>query len=361
MVTILFALGLLAKPQVITLPFVLLLWDYWPLGRICPRVAGNSQTLPPMKKILPFVKEKEPLWILCVMAALISLATQKGAQLQYQPPLWVRLENAIYSYVRYVGKAFWPTAMAPEYPHPGSSISLWALLGSLLVLLAVTAFAIKARRQRYLLVGWLWFLGTLVPMIGIVQVGTQAMADRYAYQSFIGLFIMVCWGVAECTEQRHAATAWLATSGALILLALSIVSYHQIAYWKDNRTLWTHAVQAIPRDWAAEDNIGLGLEAQGKVSEVRAYFFRASAINPNDGVSNLRVGYYEQAGGNPQEAIRHYQHALLDLELQDKERAVTYRNLGAAYRAIGDFANANQYFEKAASLKNAVSEMFSGT
>jgi protein O-mannosyl-transferase len=350
-VTIFFALGLMAKPQIITLPFVLLLWDYWPLGRIHSPGARDSATTPILQEILPLVKEKASLWILCGMAAMIALATQKYARLQYQPPLWLRLENAVYSYVRYLGKTFWPSAMAPEYPHPGSSLSLWVVLGSLLVLLAVTAFAAKAHGKPYLLVGWLWFLGTLVPMIGIVQVGTQGMADRYAYQSFIGLFIMVCWGVAEWAEQRHLTTAWLVGSGTIILVALSVVTYRQIGYWKDNPTIWTHALEVIPGDWAAEDNVGNEMIAQGKTSEAMVHFFRASAMNPNDAVSNLRVGFYEQLHGNPEEAILHYQRALRDVQLENGDRAGIYRNLGSAYRAIGDLNNANQCFEKAASFK----------
>jgi hypothetical protein len=211
-IAFLFALGLMAKPQVITLPFVLLLWDYWPLRRMLadgePAAAGTETVFPP-RSFHNLLLEKLPLVALSAISAVITMKAQRvGGGINPELSLSTRLANAIVSYARYVGKAFWPTRLAPMYPHPGNSLAKWEVLAALLFLLVVTALVIAARRHRYLPVGWLWFLGTLIPMIGLVQVGRQAMADRYAYLPFIGLFVMICWGVADCVG---ASSRWLAS------------------------------------------------------------------------------------------------------------------------------------------------------
>ena len=223
--TLFFVLGLMSKPQIVTFPFLLLLWDYWPLRRLAIRHsplafrqkdAGgiSDETLPASKQRhfgdeqgaqgdKPFwwlVKEKIPLFVICAISGVVTLIAQKAggavASLQVYP-FSIRLGNAIVSYARYLGKAFWPARLAPLYPHPWQPLPLLQVISALLALTAITAAVIVARRRRYLLVGWLWFMGSLVPMIGLIHVGNQAMADRYAYLPFIGLFIMVCWGVAE--------------------------------------------------------------------------------------------------------------------------------------------------------------------
>ncbi len=203
-VTLLFVLGLMAKPQAITLPCVLLLWDYWPLRRL--RI-GNSQsdsnpeTGIPTRSFYELIKEKIPLFVICLIDSYVTMKAQRVGRPQYWPYTFaVRLENAIVAYARYVQKAFWPAHLGPMYLHPGNSIRWWQVVLALTFLLAVTALAAVWWRRRYLAVGWLWFLGTMVPMIGLLQVGRQSMADRYAYLPFIGLFIMLSWGVAEWAQ-----------------------------------------------------------------------------------------------------------------------------------------------------------------
>jgi hypothetical protein len=240
--------------------------------------------------------------------------------------------------------------MTPEYPYFGKSLSAWQILGSLLLLLAISTLVVLNRRQRYLLVGWLWFLGTLVPMIGVIQVGFQGMADRYSYQAFIGLFIIVCWGVADWARGRIS-QPMLAGAAVLILVALTTASYRQIGYWKDNFTLWTHALEVTTNNWAAEDNVGNILFRQGKTAEAMPYYFRAAASNPNDAISNLRIAIYEQSRGQRDEAIRRYERALHDFQLGEGDVKEIYLHLGAAYRDKGDFAKANECFAKAASLR----------
>jgi tetratricopeptide (TPR) repeat protein len=352
-VAVLFALGLLAKPQIITLPFVLLLWDYWPLRRTPPLEAKDSSIrvwiTTNLKNFSGLLKEKVPLLILCVMDAMIALATQKLARLQYQPPLSLRLENAIYSYWRYVENAFWPSRMAPEYPMPGS-LTGWQIGGALLFLLAVSVLVVTARKYRYLPVGWFWFLGTLVPTIGLVQVGRQALADRYAYEAYLGLFIMVCWGVADWARQHRMPVSGLAGASAIVLLALAVVTYRQIGYWKDDLTLWTHATEVVPNHWTAETNIGVQLLEQNKATQAMAHFRRAISFYPYEAISNVEVGYNEQTRGDYRSAIGNYEHALGDFNLTDAEAAQIWRNMGVCYRELGDLEKAQQCFATEASL-----------
>ena len=279
-VALMFACGLMAKPQVITLPFVLLLWDYWPLGRMRAR----SEDLPagvapenvlPSKSLSWLMWEKLPLLVLAVPSAIVTLIAQHESGAMSGPhwqPVPIRIENAIVAYVRYLGKACWPAQLSVLYPHPGSSLRAWQVLGALLLLLAITALTVAERhRRRYLLMGWLWFLGTLVPMIGLVQVGVQAMADRYAYLPFVGLFIMVCWGVGGLIQQEQVPMPWQAGVSVAVLLALTVVAHRQLGYWSDNVTLWSRVValesitaQSHSDNWVAENNLGHALLNTGQ-------------------------------------------------------------------------------------------------
>src|SRR5579863_1559704 len=243
----LFALGLMAKPQIITLPCVLLLWDYWPLRRMFAQSASaEADPLPalPPRSFRGLVKEKLPLFVLCAGSALATMKSQHVGHVKEWPySVWIRIGNCIVAYVRYVGKAFWPSHLSIMYLHPGNSLRAWQVAVCALVLLAITALVIAMRRYRYLPVGWFWFLGTLVPTIGLIQVGRQAMADRYAYQSFLGLFIVACWGLGDWAKRKHLPAAALPAISIAVLLALTVVARRQIGFWQDNLTLWTHASQ----------------------------------------------------------------------------------------------------------------------
>ncbi len=349
----LFALGLLAKPQVITLPCVLLLWDYWPLQRMFPTAPSSS---PPSSDVFPqqtlsrLILEKVPLLSLCAIDAYFTVAAQGSVRPGLMPPLSARLKNAVFSYVMYIKKAFWPSGMAPELPHRGASLAAWQVVGSLALLIAITVLVLVYRRYRYLPVGWFWFLGTLVPMIGILQAGHQGMADRFGYNAYLGLFILICWGVSDWARQRHISMAWLAGASAIVLLALTVVASRQISYWQDNLTLWSHAVQVVPNHWAAEVNVGIQLQKQGKMAEALPHYRRAISIYPYEAVSNMAVGYDEQTHGNSSGALENYQHALNDFDLTDGERAQIWRNMGVAYRDLGNLAKAQECFEMAARL-----------
>jgi tetratricopeptide (TPR) repeat protein len=275
----------------------------------------------------------------------------------------VRLENAIVAYVRYLGKAFWPTNLAILYPHPGDSIEALQVIASLLLLAAITAGVFALRKQhRYLLVGWLWFLGTLVPMIGVVQVGVQAMADRYAYLPFIGLFLMVCWTVADFFEQRHMSPAWLWGISFAVLLALGVTARRQLDRWADNNLLWwqvvaleTRAVEADPQNWGSQDVLAHALLKLGEVEAAIPHFRAAAAVHPTDPDSNVNLGAYQQQHNDLAGAIEQYKKVIAmtqDAPRQNAEdRALAYSNMGFSYLGLRDYAAAKASFEQLMAIK----------
>jgi len=348
-VAALYAMGLMCKPQVITLPCVLLLWDYWPLRRMFPDNAeGGTPGISP-KSFSDLVWEKVPLFALSAASAVITVKAQTAGGATNWYPISVRVNNAVVSYARYIGKAFWPSRLAAMYPHPGSSLAEWQIAGALLLLLAITGLALEGWRRRYLMVGWFWFLGTLVPMLGLKQVGAQAMADRYAYLPFIGLFIMVCWGVADWFEKRHVSTAWLAPPGIAVLLALAMVAHRQVSYWSDHVTLWSHALLVTSGNWQAENNLGMALLRQGRMEDAIPHFRAAAAIDPDDPVSNMNIGTYEHSHGNLPLAIEYYKKTA-SLARNPKIKADAYNNIGYAYKDLGDYADARRNLEAAVAV-----------
>ena len=355
LVAVLFAMGLMAKPQIITLPCVLLLWDYWPLRRMFSTWPTSGASAPgevcPPRSLFWLVKEKIPLLFLCGLSALATIKAQHVAHAQYWPySMRIRVGNSIVAYVRYIGKAIWPSHLAIMYLHPGYSLKLWQVVAAGLGLLAITALVIWWRRYRYLPVGWFWFLGTMVPTIGFIQVGRQALADRYAYQSFLGLFIIVCWGVADWARQRHLPTALLPTVSVAVLLGLTVLTHRQISYWSDNLTLWSHDLQVTKDNWMAEEMVGGILFNAGHREEAIAHYRAAAAIMPTDSGSNLAIAIYEQQRGNLQEAITRYKQSLVEMS-DPLDRAKAYQNLGVAYRDLGESQKAHECFVKALKLQ----------
>ncbi len=332
-----FALGLMAKPQVITFPFVLLLWDYWPLRRTLP--------------ISRLVLEKVPLFLMSLASAIITVKAQAAggavrSTLEYS--LWDRAQNAFVAYATYVLKAVWPTRLAPLYPHPGNSLPAWQVLAAVIFLAIVTVWVVITRQRRYLPVGWFWFLGTLVPMIGLVTVGAIAMADRYAYLPFVGLFIVLSWGAADLAQAWHLPRAALAIP-AVALIALTAVAHHQIEYWRDNVSLWTHTIEVTGPNFVAEDSLGVGLAAEGRMAEAAAHFQRAVEISPEDPIGNFNLAASAQEKGDLPEAARRYQ-LMLQLQSDTRLQADAYARLGSVYRAIGNFSQARLSYRAALQL-----------
>ena len=345
LVALLFACALMSKPMAVTFPAVLLLWDYWPLNRVAsPHQDAASQnfSVVPLSRL---ILEKLPLVVLSLASAMMTVKSAKagsslGSARDY--PFLLRLENAIVSYAKYVGKAFWPSRLAPMYPHP-DFLPLWQVAIAATFLMAVTVLVLLARRRRYLAVGWFWFLGTLVPMIGLVQVGAVGMADRYAYLSFLGLFMMICWGAADWAKERGVSSLWLGAPAVAVLAALAAVTHHQLNYWEDNLTLWSHTLQVTTDNFVADDNYGGALIAAGRTEESMPYFRRAAAISPLDGQANLNLAVYAQAHGSLQEAIQRYD-IVVHTTNDGKTQSTAYSNMGFAFRAMADYGRAQASF-----------------
>ncbi|MGO9124663.1 MAG: tetratricopeptide repeat protein [Terriglobales bacterium] len=339
LVALLFACGLMSKPQVITLPFLLLLWDYWPLGRFSP--AGQPTKAPAL------LLEKLPLFLMSLASAVVTMQAQKAGGAIHSPilyPFWLRLENAIVSYSRYIGKAFWPAQLSPLYPHPLDLLRFWQVIASAVFLLLVTTLVIRNRRHGYLVTGWFWFLGTLVPMIGLVQVGEQAMADRYAYLPFVGLFVMVCWGVGEWAEAKKLATARLAIPALAVIAVLSVLTYRQIGYWRDSETLWSYALRVTSvRSYKAHFNLAVTYDAEGRYDEAVQQFREAIDPRGDDPRIHLGLGMYDQRHGHVREAIEEFQSGLR-LSSDGAMRADALSNLGSVYQQLHDYARAKESF-----------------
>ena len=350
-IVVLFALGLASKSMLVTLPFVLLLLDYWPLRRFLSGKAGAALGFS-QASASKLVIEKIPLFLISAADCIITVVAQRkaGAVTTFERfPFSVRLENAIYSYAAYLGKAFWPARLANIYPHPGASLAGWKVTAAAALLLIATVAFTKLRSHRYLIVGWLFFLGTLVPVIGLVQVGDQAMADRYVYIPLIGIFVMTVWGASEISARIPSRTYFQAGAAAVLLCTLSIVGYRQIGYWKDSITLWSHTLDVTENNFAAENGLGGALIQAGRPDEAFLHFQRAAAIAPDDPLSHADMGTYLHQNGRLPEAIEQYETAVR-LTSNPGLLANTYTNLGSAYRQAGDFTKAQQSFTHALQL-----------
>ncbi|MGC1474998.1 MAG: tetratricopeptide repeat protein [Terriglobales bacterium] len=356
-----FALALLSKPQVITFPFLLLLWDYWPLRRMgtppVAEAAGDANrprlSLSSLSSSVGWlVLEKVPLFLLSAASAIITMKAQKAGgavQTFSQFSLLLRLENAAISYARYLGKAFWPSKLVAMYPHPAKLYPGWQVGAAAVLLLLVTALVLRAREQRYLAVGWFWFLGSLVPMIGLVQVGVQAMADRYAYIPFIGLFLMSTWLVADWAKAHKISAKWVAVPAVCCVLVLGTLTYRQVGYWRDSESFWLRTLALTQDNYVAEVNLGDFLSSQNRDEEAAAHFRAALAVYPEGMTANLNLGAYEDGRGNLPAAIEHYR-MVVDHAHDVGIRATAYGNLGFVYRRMGDTMQAKQCFEAALQL-----------
>jgi len=323
-VAVLFALGLAAKPMIVTLPLLLLLWDYWPLQRL----ASESD-----KRLTFFrlVVEKIPLLLLSAASSWITLYAQHaGGALGNTEllPFSQRLGNAIYSYASYLGKGIWPSGLAVFYPHPEGSLALWKILAAALLLLTVTALAwLNRERHRYLLAGWLWYLVAMIPMIGIIQVGRQAMADRYAYLPFVGLFVVAVWGCAELFAQLKLSSFAQGAVTAAVLVAYASMAFLQINYWHNSYTLFSHALAVTSRNGIAEDNLGTALMEMGRPDMAQPHFEAAAEFIPQLSTAHYNLGVLQQQQNHPDDARREYELAL-QYSSDATEAAQAHSNLG---------------------------------
>src|SRR5437660_303521 len=302
-------LGLMAKPMLVTWPFVMLLLDYWPLGRF--EITSRREVA---TKVWPLVREKLPLFALVAASAAVTFVAQShgGAVRTFtDAPVALRLSNAVVSYAKYVLRAFWPNDLAVFYPFPGTGIPAWQIIGAALLLIGITAFCLFQRKVRpYLIVGWLWFLGTLVPVIGLVQVGGQTMADRYFYIPSIGLFIALVFGLADIAERRRVAPWVSAAIADVVLLVLATLTNAQIHRWSDSFTLFEHALAVTPPNAAIERSLGYALHRNGRLDEAAAHFEKALQLTPDDHMSLLYMGVCRFYQGRVPEAMEYAQAAI---------------------------------------------------
>ncbi len=348
-VAILFALGLASKPMIITLPFALLLVDYWPFARL-PIPEDSESTSLFFKKLWPLVLEKIPLLLLSAASAYITVVTQTHAiAVKGVLTFPVRLANALWSYLLYVLKALWPIRLIIFYPHPENSLALWKPLLALAVILGFTYFCIRHRRDRYLLAGWLWFLGCLVPVIGLVQVGRQAMADRYAYTPLLGIFVLAVWWIAEHSGWLPHRTELLAGVSAIFLIFFGALTWRQTTYWKDSFTVFNHALKIAPVNFIAENNLGEAYLQIGRPDIAYGYFLRTTEETPRFGLGHYNLGVVLIGQKRRDEARKEFQLAIQHaMEISDASAA--FHNLGIIMLEDNQSADAINMFSEALQL-----------
>lgn len=356
LVFFLYALALMCKPQVITFPFLVLLLDYWPLRRIAavsPAVSPGETALHPQFSVSRILIEKLPLLFLSLASAAVTVLAQRAGhalRTAAEYSLLNRVENALISYLRYLDMAVWPLKLAAFYPHPTKLFRVWEVAAAAAFLLLATAFMVWQRHQRpYLIVGWLWFLGAMLPMSGVVQVGGHALADRFAYIPFIGLFVMAAWAVSERPGLQHIPAAWVAIPAMVVLFALGMVTHRQLGYWRDSPALWERALAVTENNFVAHDNLAIYLAQRGREEEAVPHLRAALAIKPDDLLATLNLGTYEHGHGELPQAIEHYKYVALHAVDPDL-RSNAYGNLGSAYRQVGLMADAKHCYEESLRL-----------
>jgi tetratricopeptide (TPR) repeat protein len=339
-----FALGLMCKPMLVTLPVVLLLLDYWPLRRLFVPPLHHSTT-PPLRLLL----EKLPLLALSAASCVITLLAQHEAIQStgvFSPSC--RLANALAACLVYLGQMVWPAGLAAFYPYPLSGLPAGEVMLAGMLLAGLSAFAWGRRRQQpWILIGWLWYLVMLLPVLGIIQVGGQSHADRYTYLPQIGIYLAVTWLVAGWGAKRGVGRAFFAGLMSVVLAALMVCAWRQTAYWKDSETLWTHALACTTDNDVANNSLGLALSKKGRVDEAIACFQRALQINPGYGPAHASLGNMLLPRGRVDEAITHYQSAL---QIESSDAAVL-GNLGIALFQKGRVDEAIRCFQQALQIK----------
>jgi len=310
------SLGLMAKPMLVTLPFVLLLLDYWPLGRFQwdrwnrsnPLSQSGPAAITAHKSSPAFlIMEKFPLFVLATASSIVTYLVQRSAgsmQAAQHWPLTQRIANALISYVGYIGKMIYPSRLAVLYPHPLDGLPMWQQIACLMLLVAITAGVIyTSRRRRYPAVGWLWYLGTLIPVIGLVQVGVQAMADRYTYLPSIGIFIIIAWGAAELSRKWHHQKITLAIATGLVLVALLFCTRIQLRHWQNSFTLCGHALKVTENNYTMHNNYGNALRNRDRNDESVVHFRKALQINPQYYKAWINLGMVYLQQGKTKQAI----------------------------------------------------------
>jgi tetratricopeptide (TPR) repeat protein len=349
-----FALGLMSKPVLVTLPLVLLLVDFWPLQRLA--IPKGPATNPASRNNLPAIPlkraflEKVPLLALSLMTGLMTIAAheQLGTMMSAaELPLSARMANALVSYARYLLKTFCPVNLSVYYPMP-AKWPPWQVGLSLSVILAISLAAILFRKRRaYITVGWFWFIGVLAPTIGVIQASTQAMADRFAYLPLIGFFIALVWGCYDCLPLSPRRSILAGGLALLALVAACAVTWHQLGYWQNSITLFTHALAVTHDNPVAHNNLGSALEAAGHPQEAISHYREAIRIKPSGPQAYNNLANALDDLGRSEEAIEIYQQAL---RLRPGA-AIVHDNLGSVLAKQGRFEEARTNLLRALELK----------
>jgi tetratricopeptide (TPR) repeat protein len=381
LVGLVFCLALMAKPMVVTLPFVLLLLDYWPLGRLQWEWRSRGKPSPPSKsvnvgypratawrlvgekiplftlvvissvvtfivqKLWRLVGEKIPLFTLVVISSVVTFIVQKSAgavpgRQVFSPT--IRIANSLISYLAYIGKMVWPSRLAIHYPHPSYTLEMWRAAVAALLLLGISIWVIRlARSHKYLLVGWLWYLITLAPVIGLVQVGGQAMADRYTYLPSIGIFIMVAWGAAEVGAKWRYRKIGLGISAGLLLAVLLICTRMQVRYWQNDFTLFGHALEVTENNARMHNYYGVALRENGRFEEAITHFDESLQLNPGYSRARYNKGRVFLEQRKLDEAIASFTEVLR----VKPDWPEVHNYLGLAYARKGRFVQAIKHFK----------------
>jgi tetratricopeptide (TPR) repeat protein len=353
-----FVMGLMAKPMVVTLPFVLLLLDYWPLKRIQFKTLNNDPAVPAGRPSAGFlILEKAPLFIFALASCFITVFAQKknGAIGSSEiHPFSGRVANALVSYLEYIRKMIWPDNLAVLYPYPGA-ISGWQFIAALILLIGISFLAIRyLKKFPWLGVGWFWYLGTLFPVIGIVQVGVQALADRYTYIPLTGLFIIFAWGTPQLMAGwRHRVIVISATCAALFPV-LMITAWTQVSYWQNSRTLFTHTLNVTSNNFVIHNNLGYELAIMGRADDALKHYREAIRINPDFEMTYINLGKVLLLKGKVNESVRYYQ-ALLEIK---PAYAGVHHNLGLVLLRKGDTENAIVHFREALRINKNYAEVY---
>ena len=383
---VLFAIGLMAKPMLVTLPFVLLLLDYWPLNRFNSQPAKTSGRQPHkpapihdgLASLYRIIIEKIPFFVLSTVSSVITFLTQHagGGIVDIKTiPLKDRVGNACLSYAAYMGKMFWPQNLAVHYPFNAvGSITLGQFVPYAFLLVGVSFLVLRFwRTRKYLLVGWFWFVGTLIPVIGLVQVGEQSLADRYTYIPYTGLFIIIAWGLPEllskwlyrsprcppCQRQHVAAGRDVAAgkiafgiAAAMVLTAMGIGTYRQAGYWKNSSALFTHAIEVTQNNYIAHEHLAQELYKQGNPALAIEHYKKALEINPYYAESHNNRGIVYSKLGRWQEAIKDFSQAIKI----KPDYADAHYNRGNAYLNLGRHQDAIESYKQAIRIKPDLAE-----
>jgi Flp pilus assembly protein TadD len=355
---VLFAFGLMAKPILVTLPFLLLLFDYWPLNRLMAQTAPilgsrEGKSAPAMHKqsTRRCLIEKIPFLVLSVVSSVITFLTQKAGGIIFDTktiPLTNRVGNAFSSYARYIGKLFWPQNLAVFYPFDVNSFAFWQVAMCVLLLLVISIFVIRfGRNQKYLPVGWFWFVGTLVPVIGIVKFTGPSYADRFTYIPYIGLFIIIAWGLSELLSKWPYRKIALGITAAMVLTAMGICTYRQVSYWNNSFTLFSHAIEVTQNNYIAHNDLGVAYLSLGRYQDALESCKQAIRIEPDYADAHNNLGNVYLSLGRWQYAIEAYKQAIKI----KPDYADAHNNLGNAYLSLGRYQDALEAYKQAIKIK----------